>query len=152
LKNPAIFLNGMLVNNINYIASFGSDKIHRIETICHKRIFGLMEFNGILSVFTSGDVNKDMLFDELTLHVPPVTLLNHSHYTIPEYSTREKLSSRKPDFRQLLYWNPSVEILGGQTRTIEFYTSDNTGEYIINIEGIASDGNPINSMAFFTVK
>jgi hypothetical protein len=152
LENPAIFLNGMLVNNINYIVNFGSDKIHRIETICHKRIFGLMEFNGILSVFTSGGLKNDMLFDKHTLHLMPITFLNYSFYTIPEYSTREKLTSRKPDFRQLLYWNPSVEIQEGQTRTIEFYTSDNKGNYIINIEGIASDGSPINNMAYFDVK
>lgn len=152
MKNPAIFLNGMLVNNINYFINFGSDKIQRIETICHKRIFGPMELNGIISVFTSGELKNDLIFDKRTLHVKPITFLNHSHYTIPEYSTREKLINRKPDFRQLLFWNPCVEIFNGQSRTIEFYTSDNKGNYVINIKGITSDGSMISNMTYFDVK
>lgn len=152
LKNPAIFLNGMLINNINYIVNFGSDKIRRIETICHRRVFGSMEFNGIMSVFTSPDVKNEIFFDQQSLHLLPVTLLNRSHYIIPEYSTHEKMVSHYPDFRQLLYWNPSVEIERGQPLSLEFYTSDDRGMYIINIEGIASDGTPISCNGYFDVR
>jgi hypothetical protein len=152
LDNPAIFLNGMLVNNINYILSFGSDKIRRIETIGHKRIFGSLEFNGILSVFTSPDIYNAIFFNQHSLHLPPITLLKRSYFIIPEYSTYEKIASRNPDFRQLLYWNPSIEIKANQPVPIEFYTSDNKGSYEINVEGITSDGTPLSCKAYFNVR
>jgi hypothetical protein len=152
LKNPAVFVNGMLVNNINCIMNFGSDKIRRIETICHPRTFGSLEFNGIMSVFTSPDVKNDLLFDKQSVHIPPITFLSRSQFSIPEYSTSEKILSRSPDFRQLLYWNPSVEIPGTQPLTLEFYTSDNKGRYIVKIEGIASDGSPLSCTGYFDVR
>jgi hypothetical protein len=152
MKNPAVFLNGMLINNIDNIISFGSDKIRRIETVCHTRVFGSMVFNGILSIFTSPNVIKNLFFDKHSLHLPPVSLINHSYYTSPDYSSPEKKINRDPDFRQLLYWNPSLDIQHNQNIHAEFYTSDSKGTYIIKVEGIASDGNPICCEAYFDVR
>jgi hypothetical protein len=152
LENPAIFINGLFINDINYIVSFGSDKIQRIETVTHKRVFGSLEFNGILSVFTSADVKNDIFFSHNILHFMPIILQSRTQYTFPEYSTRKKIVSRNPDFRQLLYWNPSVDIEGSQPISVEFYTSDNKGSYVINIEGITSDGNPISCVEYFDVR
>jgi hypothetical protein len=112
----------------------------------------VIEFNGIMSVFTSPDVRNDIFFDKGSLHLPPILLLNHSLYKIPEYSSYEKKASRDPDFRQLLYWNPSVDITASQLLQVEFYSSDTKGNYLIKIEGIASDGSPIDCEGFFEVK
>jgi hypothetical protein len=152
LKNPAIFINGVLGNNINNFINYGSDKIYMIETVCHKRVFGSLEFNGILSIRTSADVKNDIFFNQQSLHLPPVSFQNKYYYYTPEYSSREKIISRIPDFRQLLYWNPSVEINAGQLLPIEFYTSDNKGSYVIDVEGITSDGTPISYKEFFSVR
>ena len=152
MKNPAVFLNGMLINNIDNMVSFGSDKIRRIETVCHTRVSGSMVFNGILSVFTSPDVKNNLFFDKHSMHLPPISLINHSYYTNPDYSDPEKKINRYPDFRQLLYWNPSLDLSGNQNIHAEFYTSDSKGTYIIKVEGIASDGNPMSCEANFDVR
>ena len=152
LKNPAVFLNGMLVNNINNIINLGSDKIHRIETITHRRIYGSLGLNGILSVFTTADVRNDRLVSPRSLHLMPITFQHHTQYIIPEYSTDKERASRNPDFRQLLYWNPSLKINGTVSIPVEFYTSDNKGNYMINVEGITSDGTLISCTAYFEVR
>jgi hypothetical protein len=152
LKNPAIFINGLFINDINYIVNYGSDKIQRIETVTHKRVFGSLEFNGILSVFTSPDVKNDLFFNQNIFHFMPVILQSRTKYTFPEYSNLKKTVSRNPDFRQLLYWNPSVNVVGSQPISVEFYTSDNKGSYVINIEGITSDGIPISYVEYFDVR
>jgi hypothetical protein len=152
MKNPGIFLNGMLINNIDNMISFGSDKIRRIETVCHTRVFGSMVFNGIISVFTSPDVKNNVFFDKHSLQLPPIVLADHSSYANPDYSNPEKKISREPDFRQLLYWNPSLDIPGNKNIPVEFYTSDSKGTYIIKVEGIASDGNPVSGEAYFEVR
>jgi len=49
---------------------------------------------------------------------------------------------------QKLYWNPCVTIDGHQdgTTSFDFYASDaRDTRYIINIEGIASDGTPFKA-------
>ena len=111
-----------------------------------------MVFNGILSVFTSPDVKNNLFFDKHSLHIPPVSLINHSYYIRLDYSSPEKKINRDPDFRQLLYWNPSLDIPDNQNIPAEFYTSDSRGTYIIKVEGIASDGNPMSCEAYFDVR
>jgi hypothetical protein len=43
--------------------------------------------------------------------------------------------SRIPDRRNLLYWNPDIQLSVGQKTTISFYTSDNKGDYVVYIFG-----------------
>jgi hypothetical protein len=51
-----------------------------------------------------------------------------------------------PFVKQLLYWNPDIKTLKDQNYVFDFYTSDNTGTFIINIEGISENGTPISDL------
>jgi hypothetical protein len=58
----------------------------------------------------------------------------------PVYETKEQQLSRLPDSRNLLFWSPNVSTdLEGKGQ-IEFYTSDQPGSYIIQIQGMNKDG------------
>jgi len=70
----------------------------------------------------------------------------------PTYETPQQIGSRMPDFRTLLYWNPSLKISGGSNTNVEFYSSDATGKYVIVVEGISDKGTPATSKVFFEVK
>ncbi|MCD4663641.1 MAG: hypothetical protein K8R68_00120 [Bacteroidales bacterium] len=48
-------------------------------------------------------------------------------------------NNRIPDFRTLLYWNPELLISQGDN-TLNFYTSDNTGDYDIIVRGVTKNG------------
>jgi hypothetical protein len=73
-------------------------------------------------------------------------------FASPDYSSGEVKNSRIPDFRNTLYWNPSVKPgKNGKTR-IEFWTSDISSDYIINVQGITSDGNLISLKKILRVK
>ena len=93
-----------------------------------------------------------MFFDKHSLHLPPISPIDHSYSTNPDYSSPEKKIKRDPDFRQLLYWNPSIDIPGNQNIQAEFYTSDSKGTYIIKVEGIASNGDPMSCETYFDVR
>jgi hypothetical protein len=60
-------------------------------------------------------------------------------FTSPDYSDEQKLKSRIPDFRNLLFWDPSVKTDNTGKAHISFYTSDNTANYIISIKGMSPD-------------
>jgi hypothetical protein len=149
MNDPMFFINGMPVRDINPVIHFGSDKIKRIETVYRNRVYGSLELKGILAVFTTNDVKTDEFIDQRTVITEPIIFLRPSRYEPPDYSTPERRSARNPDFRQLLFWNPQVNIQGGRTLTLEFYTSDNVGNYEINIKGLTSDGNIIIRNASF---
>jgi hypothetical protein len=48
--------------------------------------------------------------------------------------------SRIPDFRNTLYWNPSIKPDHDGKASVEFWSSDNKADYLINIQGITQDG------------
>jgi hypothetical protein len=44
------------------------------------------------------------------------------------------------DYRNLLYWNPIIKPGNSKSSNLRFYTSDDSGKYLIVIEGITSKG------------
>ena len=50
------------------------------------------------------------------------------------------LNDRIPDFRNTLYWNPDMHTDKTGKSAVEFYSSDESGEYIITVEGMTGDG------------
>jgi hypothetical protein len=59
---------------------------------------------------------------------------------------------RIPDFRNTLYWNPSVKPDKEGKVSVEFWTSDITSVYEINIQGITKDGKTISLRKKIKVK
>jgi hypothetical protein len=150
MEDPAIIINGILVNNLNDIIGFGSDKIISIELVFHKRAYGSQIFNGIVSIITR-DLKNDVFPIRPYLRIQPVHFLPSGQFPAKEYTAPEMLTSRTPDFRQLLFWDPSVWIENDKPAFIEFYTSDNTGRYVIRIEGFDADGRRIHYVSDFDV-
>jgi uncharacterized protein YfaS (alpha-2-macroglobulin family) len=58
----------------------------------------------------------------------------------PDYTTPEKLNSRIPDFRNVLYWSPTVKTNETGRHNISFFTSDVPGKYAILVQGITREG------------
>jgi hypothetical protein len=48
-------------------------------------------------------------------------------------------ASRKPDYRNVLYWSPDIKTKTGK-KHISFYTSDLPGKYVVLIQGISDTG------------
>jgi hypothetical protein len=62
------------------------------------------------------------------------------------------LESRIPDYRNTLYWNPSVKPDKDGKAIIEFWSSDNKSDYIINIQGITEEGRTFSLQKIIKVK
>lgn len=54
-------------------------------------------------------------------------------------TTAEK-NGEIPDLRTTLYWSPRLVTDEQGNATFSFYTSDQPGNYFLNIEGIAENG------------
>ena len=54
----------------------------------------------------------------------------------PVYETQDQISSRLPDFRNVLYWSPDIHTDAQGKAEINFFTSDLKGKYIAVLQGM----------------
>jgi len=61
-------------------------------------------------------------------------------------------NDRIPDLRTLLYWNPQQQVSPGSDVTIEFFTSDIAGSYVVSVTGMTASGEIVGSSCAFQVE
>jgi hypothetical protein len=149
-EEPAIFLDGVFLDNINQVMQLGTDRVKKVELVCSRYNYGELIFPGILAVFSKNNEIKNIQPSSTALRTQLETFHPYSVFNSP--SATIKNSAHHPDFRQLLYWNPEIEISNNKNQIPEFYASDHSGNYIIRIEGISSEGFPISAIARIKVK
>ncbi|GAB3637607.1 Plug domain-containing protein [Hymenobacter arcticus] len=138
--NPLTLIDGLPVFNINQLVAFDPLKIKRLEVIANRYFLGQQVYDGVVSFSTyKGDLagfplNPHALIEEYeAMQVP------REFYT-PHYDTEAQQRSRLPDLRNLLYWNPDVRLTAGQPQTLDFFTSDQAGRYLVVAQGLTKDG------------
>ncbi len=142
-KPPVLFVDGVVIHDAAIIADIDPETVEEIDAIKERYMVGEYLFYGIVNVITNaGDyssVNLPDFASRLAYRVTdPV-----KQFPSPDYSTSLKLQSRLPDFRNTLYWNPTVRPDKEGKARVEFWSSDFVTDYVINIQGITSDGNTI---------
>jgi uncharacterized protein YfaS (alpha-2-macroglobulin family) len=70
----------------------------------------------------------------------------------PSYAEGEAPESHLPDFRNVLYWSPTVPVDTKGKGQLSFYTSDIPGKYVVVVEGLTADGSAGSSLMSFEVK
>jgi hypothetical protein len=149
-QDPLILLDGVPMFDVNKIMAIDPRKIKRIDVLTREYYLGTNTFPGIVSYFTySGDLAgikphaKSAILEYEGLQIT-------REFFSPLYETERHRSNRLPDRRHLLTWIPSSKIVNGKAE-IEFFTSDVTGTFKINIQAIAPNGKPGSSTTLFTV-
>jgi hypothetical protein len=147
-EKPAIFLDGIYTHDIKQLIPMGSDMIKRIEVVNSPRICGSLYFPGILAVFSNDMVAATPVTSTGSISFQADPFLA---YTLWQPSGYRDDDSILPDFRQLLYWNPSLEIKQGGKTIVEFPASRHTGDFIMDIRGFTASGNPVSASYRFRI-
>jgi hypothetical protein len=137
---PLFILDGVPLFDPGLIFELNPEDIKVINIVCHKYFKGILEMDGIIDIRTN---ELSLPVSELPVNYRRQSFQGYQQpedYLTPDYSDEEKIKSRIPDFRNLLYWNPSLSTSIEGKVSVSFYTSDNTGSYEISVTGVSAEG------------
>jgi hypothetical protein len=143
-RPPSMLIDGVKVDDAGSIAGLDPEIVEKIDVVKDPYLAGRYIFYGLINVITrKGDFSCIDLPD-YAVRLPIRVTDPVSSFISSEYSTREKKRSSIPDFRNTLFWDPSpVRGNDGKVRA-EFWTSDVASDYVINIQGITAEGEPVS--------
>jgi hypothetical protein len=108
--------------------------------------------NGIVSYTTyAGDLGGFTL-DPSVVSIDYEGLQLQREFLHPSYATSKQRQDKLPDFRNLLGWFPEITTNDQGQFSLEFYTSDLTGDYSVVVEGLSRNGFSGKGFFTFTVK
>jgi hypothetical protein len=137
--DPLMMIDGIPIFNADKIMEFDPLKIKKIELMNARYFLGPVTFTGIVSFSTYRSDLAGYELDPKVMIMPYEGVQAQREFYAPKYDNGNA-SSRIPDFRNLLHWSPSVVTDKNGKAQVEFYTSDQTGEYQVVIQGITPAG------------
>jgi hypothetical protein len=152
LRNSTVLLNGIPFSDLNYIATLGSFDIQRVEVVSSRFFAGNLTFQGIVSIYTRDHQIPATYIDSHTLVFPNDVAETSMNNQKTDLSANIQSGAHLPDFRFNLYWNPDLQISGNNQAFVEFTTSQLSGKYQVNIQGITTSGDPLSATLSFEVK
>ncbi|MBX2843891.1 MAG: hypothetical protein KTR26_19115 [Flammeovirgaceae bacterium] len=148
--SPALtLLDGVPIEDHEYILSLSPLKIEEIDVVDKTYYLGEQKFEGVINFISyDGNLGGTPIPGNIVEKVYTGLQSSRTFYT-PNYDN--SLEEHVPDFRNLLYWNPSVKIGKSGEATIEFYSSDDIGAYQVEVNGITPNGKPLYQRLEFSV-
>ena len=139
-KEPLILLDGLPVLNTDMLLSTDASTVKRVAIVNQKYFMGDVVYNGILDISTYKGNLGAFDIDPTAVVIDYDGLQRSRIFNSPDYSTAESRTSRMPDFRNMLYWNPNVETDASGNQMIRFFTSDKRGNFVVVIHGMTTTG------------
>jgi hypothetical protein len=143
-ESPVLFVDGVVIDEASKIANLDPELVEKIEIIKDRYLVGDFLFFGIVNVITRAGDFSSVALPPYAVRLPYTITEPVNTFSFPDYSDPAVKQSRIPDFRNTMYWNPSVKPGIDGNATVEFWSSDFSGQYIIDIQGITDNGTRIS--------
>jgi hypothetical protein len=134
---PLLLVDGVVTTDSRDAAALDPLKMERIELVNMEYCYGALKFSGIIS-FISQEGNCPVDYPSCFFRQAYEFLSNSSDPEFPSYG--DQIAGPEPDFRNTLYWSPSVRTKASGSASVEFYTSDECSDYTIMITGLNDNG------------
>jgi hypothetical protein len=147
IGDPLYIINGVMTSDTKYVLNLDPRAIQKIGVLRSEKTlgrYGDLGREGILVIVTEENI-QNMVDDKNALFIEGINnALTYRKITYDEASLKRRI----PDLRSSLYWNPIIKL--NEQISFDFYTSDDTGYYVIQIVGF-QDGKPFISESQFFV-
>ena len=138
-NNVLILLDNIPVADHDLLCGYNPLLIKTIDLHIGRYMFGGYLFDGMIAFYSYNNDYPGITFGEYTQLYDYEGTQPYRYFYTPEYDAT-RASSRLPDFRHTLLWEPSLQSNGQTELVIPFATSDLPGSYVITIEGIGANG------------
>ncbi len=146
---PLVLIDGLQISNHTALLDRNAFTIDEIKVFRDRFVLGTKVYQGAL-VFKTKNNNIEEFHNDPSLFsfnlLKPQ--MSKNYFTQRYY---ENTASRIPDDRLQLLWVPRLKVTKKMS-TLDFFTSDVTGEFEICIEGFTSNHEPVSIQAYFFVK
>ncbi len=151
-ENPLVLVDGVPVFDMNKVIALDPLKVRKLDILARKFYLGSLAFNGIAAFSTyNGDLGNLTLDSSVVIMDYPGLQLERQ-FNMPDYSDSMTKEDRKADLRNLLYWNPDIQLQKGRKENLSFYASDLEGDFIMVIQGISQEGVPVFQTKKFSIR
>jgi len=145
-SDPMILVDDVPIFNLEELMKISPKVIEKIEVHKTPFILGDHTINGIIMIHSFTDNFGGMVMPKSSTFFEYQTVNPAYTYKAKSYATSKDLKSRNADFRTLLHWNPYIQ--KNSSNEMQFYTSDQTGEYEVYIFGNYKNGQAFHLKAF----
>lgn len=144
-----VLVDGVPIENHETVLDYNARLLHYIHQYSGRYTFGGKLYEGIVSLITHKGTLPGLRLDENSQLFAYEFPQNRPAFMTPAYDSEEQLTSRIPDFRHTLYWNPDIT---STTDAVSFYTSDMKGTYVVTLQGITDKGEAVKIQGEIVVK
>jgi hypothetical protein len=149
---PCMMVDGVIIRDAAYIANLDPQYVEKIDVVLEKYMVGKYLFPGLVNVITKAADFNSVTLPGYMIRIPYRVTEPVRTFVSPDYSSGQTKESRVPDYRNTLYWNPSIKTGSNGMAVTEFWSSDNKLDYIISVQGITSEGRPVSVNKIIKVK
>jgi len=139
---PGLFIDGIKVKDPAIIAGLDPEVVEKIDVVREKYYVGNYLFYGIVNIITKTGDFSNVTLPAYAVRLPYRAIDPVASFTSPDYSRADRKKDHLADFRNTLYWNPSVKLSETGKARVEFWTSDYISDFEVDIQGVGADGNP----------
>jgi hypothetical protein len=136
-------IDGVIIKDASLIVNLDPETVEKIDVVKGKYEVGKYIFTGMINVITKAGDFMSVPLSDYMMRLPYKVVEPVLSFVSPDYSIGESRGSRLPDYRNTLYWNPAVKPDKYGRALLEFWSSDNKSDYVINIQGITQEGKVI---------
>jgi hypothetical protein len=152
ITSPCLLIDGVIIKDPSLIINLDPEIVEKIDVVKEKYFVGRYLFPGVINVITKAGDFSYVPLPGYMIRLPYRVIEPVWSFFSPDYSSAEMRNSRIPDYRNTLYWNSSVKPDKDGKARIEFWSSDNKSDYVINIQGITQEGKIISLHKTFKVQ
>jgi hypothetical protein len=149
---PLLMVDGVVVHEASVIAAIDPEKVERIDVVKEKYFVGDYLFYGLVNVITREANYSTVTLPDYAIRMQYKVIEPLNTFRSPDYGLQENSAARIPDFRNTLYWNPSIVTGIDGKAGFQFWTSDFKSGYVLNIQGVSADGKLISLKKVLKVK
>jgi hypothetical protein len=146
---PLVLINGVPLFDPDRFMDMNTDEFYSISVVGKKYFMGYQTFYGIIDVRLNTSL-KNFGRDAIVTDYDGAD--EARQFSSPTYRNEEERNGRKPDFRNVLYWNPALHKDKNGNCAFDFYSSDLEGEYAIVVRAVSEKGKVETSETFIQVK